>query len=74
MLKLRGQASVAAAELLLPVRQNANHFIGGVHLHQQVERLVLEHHNAVNLVGDRDLAAKLVGERAVRQRGEREKY
>ena len=64
MVQLRGESGIAVAQLLLPVRHHPDDFIGGVHLHQQVQRLVLKHYNAVNVVRNRNLTANLVGDLA----------
>ena len=61
LIQLRSQAGIAVAKLLLPVRHHTDDFIGRVHLHQQVQRLVLKHDNAVNVVRNRNLTANLIG-------------
>ncbi len=61
LIQLRSQAGIAVAKLLLPVRHHTDDFIGRVHLHQQVQRLMLKHHNTINTVRNRDLAASLIG-------------
>ncbi|MOA19116.1 hypothetical protein D3C78_1394730 [compost metagenome] len=69
----RCQAQIIRAQLLLPTAEHANHLRQSVELHQQVQRLVLQHHRAGDGIGQRDLSVELVGHLTIRLRGTREK-
>ena len=59
------EADELGPKVLLPGGENAHNLIGGVHLDEEIQSLVLEHHDAVHLVGNRDRTADLVGDDAL---------
>lgn len=63
-LQARQEALEFGPELLLPAREHAHDLVAGVELHEKVKGLVLEHGDTVHRVGNGDLAADLVGDRA----------
>lgn len=68
----RCQPQVVWPQLLFPTAEHADHLRHRIKLHQQVQRLVLQHHGTGNVIGQRDLTVELIGDLAIRQGGGRE--